>query len=237
MKGGTKLKNINKILIQRLRKYNFQNFSQLLNTPEPEITYFSYFESIANLIYDSVYDDKSNLETEINKDLDKFSEDCVAIEDISSKIKYKTFNDPTDTLSESVDPKSNLKILLDDPIDVYINKIASKYNRFCSNHKELSKNKNNKNDNSFDQNQRFFNLKTIYVSNKDILINIPDEYKVPSEEFKADPELLSKPINYIQVKCRGLIEMSTQIDKELEKVLGHTNKLDNYIQKNWQPWN
>ena len=237
MKGGTKLKNINKILIQRLRKYNFQNFSQLLNTPEPEITYFSYFESIANLIYDSVYDDKSNLETEINKDLDKFSEDCVAIEDISSKIKYKTFNDPTETQPESVDPKSNLKILLDDPIDVYINKIASKYNRFCSNHKELSKNKNNKNDNSFDQNQRFFNLKTIYVSNKDILINIPDEYKVPSEEFKADPELLSKPINYIQVKCRGLIEMSTQIDKELEKVLGHTNKLDNYIQQNWQPWN
>ena len=31
--------------------------------------------------------------------------------------------------------------------------------------------------------------------------------------------------------------MSTQIDKELEKVLGHTNKLDNYIQQNWQPWN
>jgi len=237
MKGGTKLKNINKILIQRLRKYNFQNFSQLLNTPEPEITYFSYFESIANLIYDSVYDDKSNLETEINKDMDKFSEDCVAIEDISSKIKYKTFNDPTDTQPENVDPKSNLKILLDEPIDVYINKIASKYNRFCSNHKELSKNKNIKKEDGFDQNQRFFNLKTIYISNKDILINIPDEYKVPNEEFKADPELLSKPINYIQVKCRGLIEMSTQIDKELEKVLGHTNKLDNYIQQNWQPWN
>ena len=111
MKGGTKLKNINKILIQRLRKYNFQNFSQLLNTPEPEITYFSYFESIANLIYDSVYDDKSNLETEINKDMDKFSEDCVSIEDISNKIKYKTFNDPIDTQPESVDPKSNLKII------------------------------------------------------------------------------------------------------------------------------
>ena len=31
--------------------------------------------------------------------------------------------------------------------------------------------------------------------------------------------------------------MSTQIDKELEKILGHTNKLDHYIQNNWQPWN
>jgi len=236
MKGGTKIKNINKILIQRLRKYNFQNFSQLLNIPEPEITYFSYFESIANLLYESVYDDKSNLETEINKDFDKFPEDCISIEDSSNNIKYKTINDPPDTEPESLDSKNNIKILLDEPIEVYINKIESKYNRFSTNHKEMSKRINKIND-EFDKNQRFLNLKTIYTSNKDILINIPDEYKIPKEEFKADAELLSKPINYIQVKCKGLIEMSTQIDKELEKVLGHTNKLDNYISENWQPWN
>ena len=236
MKGGTKIKNINKILIQRLRKYNFQNFSQLLNTPEPEITYFSYFESIANLIYDSVYDDKSNLEAEINKDLDKFPEGCISIVDSSINIKYKTMNDPPNTEPESIDPKNNIKILLDEPIEVYINKIESKYNQFCSNHKEIAK-RNIKGDDKFNKNRRFLNLKTIYTSNKDILINIPDEYKVPNEEFKADPELLSKPINYIQVKCKGLIEMSTQIDKELEKVLGHTNKLDNYISENWQSWN
>jgi hypothetical protein len=97
--------------------------------------------------------------------------------------------------------------------------------------------RNNKTDDGFDRSQRFLNLKAIYTSNKDILINIPDEYKVPNGEFKADPELLSKPINYLQVKCKGLIEMSTKIDKELEKILGHTNKLDNYISENWQPWN
>ena len=236
MKGGTKIKNINKILIQRLRKYNFQNFSQLLNTPEPEITYFSYFESIANLIYESVYDDKANLETEINKDLDKFPEGCISIEDSSNNIKYKTINDPQETEPESLDPNNNIKILLDEPIEVYINKIESKYNRFSSNHKEMSK-RNNKTDDGFDRSQRFLNLKAIYTSNKDILINIPDEYKVPNGEFKADPELLSKPINYLQIKCKGLIEMSTKIDKELEKILGHTNKLDNYISENWQPWN
>ena len=237
MKGNTQIKNINKILIQRLRKYNFQNISQILNIPEPKLSYFTYFESIANLIFDSVYDDESNLENEINKDLDKFSEDGITVEDSSKNIKYKTKIDDTTTESENINSKPNIKILLDEPIEVYIKKIAAKYNRFCSNHKELTKNKNNKNDDEFDKNHRFLNLKAIYTSNKDILINIPDEYKVPNSEFKADPDLLSKPINYLQIKCKGLIEMSTSIDKELEKILGHTNKLDNYIQNNWQPWN
>ena len=249
MKNGaqSKQKNINKILIQRLRKYNFQNFSQLLNTPEPEPSYFSYFESIANLIYDSVYSDESNLESEINKDLDKFSEDNITIEDSSKSIDYNTIN--TDITLQKKNSNSNLKLLLDDPIDTYINKIAVKYNRFCTNHNELKriqnkKNKNNINNNNIDnenneiiRNKRFLNLKSIYISNKDILINIPDEYKVSSDEFKADSDLLSKPINFIQIKYKGLIEMSTQIDKELEKILGHTNKLDYYIQQNWQPWN
>ena len=244
MKGGNPLKNINRILIQRLRKYNFQNFSQLLNTPEPEPTYFSYFESIANLIYDTVYDDESTLESEINKDLDKFSEQCITIEDSSQNIKYKKASDFTPQI-ENKNAKMNLKLLLDDPIDNYINKIATKYNIFCKNHNKLKKIQNGKinninNSNTEDdlsKNKRFLNLKSIYISNKDILINIPDEYKVPNEEFKADPDLLSRPINYIRIKSEGLVEMTTQIDKELEKILGHTNKLDHYIQQNWEPWN
>ena len=240
MKGGTKFKNLNKILIQRLRKYNFQNFSQLLNSPEPEPSYFSYFESIANLLYDTVYDNESTLESELNKDLNKFSEDCITIEDSSKKIKYKTKNNESTPEIEITNSKINLKLLLDDQIDTYVNKISIKYNRFCTNHKELKKIQNqpiNNKEEEIARNKRFLNLKSIYISNKDILINIPDEYKVANEEFKADPDLLSRPINYIKIKCEGLVEMSTQIDKELEKILGHTNKLDHYIHQNWQPWN
>ncbi len=218
MKGGNPLRNINKILIQRLRKYNFQNFSQILNIPEPEPTYFSYFESIANLIYDSVYDDESNLESEINKDLDKFSEDCITIEDSSKKINLNIINN-NDITPENQNSKSNLKLLLDDPIDTYINKIAIKYNRFCTNHNELKKlqdknnnnniNNNNNKDDEINRNKRFLNLKSIYISNKNILIIIPDEFRVPNQEFKTDPDLLSKPIDYIKIKCKGLIDMST----------------------------
>jgi hypothetical protein len=233
MKKGTQLPNINKILIHRLRKYNFQNFSQILNTPEPEPSYFSYFENITNIIYNTMYNDEPNIETEIDKDLDKFSEENIIISDSFDKIWFKNDKDNN--------KKTNLKILLEEESDIYINKIDNKYKIFCNNHKEIPKiknksNINNKNDELI-KNQRFLNLKSIYITNEDILLGIPDEYKVQHNEFKTDPDLLSKPVNYLRVKCYGLIKMSTQIDKELEKILGHTNKLDHYIQNNWQPWN
>ena len=234
MKKEPKFHNINQILIQRLRKYNFQNFSQLLNTPEPEPSYFSYFENITNLIYSTVYNDETNLESEIDKDLDKFSEDCITIIDSSNKIgiNININNNKKDN------KKTNLKTLLEDQENNYINKIDTKYKRFCINHKEIPKLKNNSNNiNEAEKKQRFLNLKSIYITNEDILLGIPDEYKVQNNEFKTDPDLLSRPVNYLQIKCNGLIKMSTQIDKELEKILGHTNKLDYYIQNNWQPWN
>ena len=236
MKKGNNLININTILIQRLRKYNFQNFSQILNTPEPEPSYFSYFENITNLIYNTMYNDETNYQTEIDKDLDKFSEDSISIIDLSDTIgiKFKSNNNVKNN------KKPNLKMLLEEQDNNYINKIDSKYKRFCVNHKEKEKLKyreNNNKNNEFEGNQRFLNLKSIYITNEDILLGIPDEYKVPNNEFRTDPDLLSKPINYLQIKCNGLIKMSTQIDKELEKILGHTNKLDHYIQNNWQPWN
>ena len=234
MKKGIQSININKILIQRLKKYNFQNFSQILNSPEPEPSYFSYFENITNLIYSTMYDDESNMETEIDKDLDKFSEDSISIIDSSDKLMngIKTFN------YEKNKNKTNLKMILEEPSDIYTNKIDNKYKRFCVNHKENNKLKRkNSNNNELEKNQRFLNLKSIYITNEDILLGIPDEYKVPNSGFKTDPDLLSKPVNYLQIKCNGLIKMSTQIDKELEKILGHTNKLDHYIQNNWLPWN
>ena len=236
MKKGNNLININTILIQRLRKYNFQNFSQILNTPEPEPSYFSYFENITNLIYNTMYNDETNYQTEIDKDLDKFSEDSISIIDLSDTIgiKFKSNNNVKNN------KKPNLKMLLEEQDNNYINKIDSKYKRFCVNHKEKEKLKyreNNNKNNEFEGNQRFLNLKSIYITNEDILLGIPDEYKVPNNEFRTDPDLLSKPINYLQIKCNGLIKMSTQIDKELEQILGHINKLDHYIQNNWQPWN
>ena len=139
MKDVPRFNNINRILIQRLRKYNFQNFSQLLNSPEPEPSYFSYFESIANFLYDTVYDDQANLESEINKDLDKFSVDCITIEDSSQNIKHKKKSDEKEQINEIKNPKKNLSFLLNEPIDKYIQKIRETYDKFCKNHNEIKK--------------------------------------------------------------------------------------------------
>ena len=243
MKGAPRFNNINRILIQRLRKYNFQNFSQLLNSPEPEPSYFSYFESIANFLYDTVYDDQSTLESEINKDLDKFSVDSITIEDSSNNIIYKKKNDgKPEQKIENKNSKKNLKFLLNEPINKYINKITEPYKQFCKFHNKLKTIENQNKTNSINKeedtkNKTFLNLKTIYISNKDILIDIPDEYNVPNKEFKVDPDLLSRPVYYLRKKSEGLIEKSSSIDKELEKILGHTNKLEYYINQNWQPWN
>jgi hypothetical protein len=161
MKKGNNSININKILIQRLRKYNFQNFSQLLNTPEPEPSYFSYFENITNLIYDTMYNDESNLETEIDKDLDKFTEDSITITDSSDKIGSNSKSN-----NNINNKKTNLKIFLEEHIDNYINKIDNKYKRFCINHNEMAKLKyKNSNSNELQKNQRFLNLKSIYITN------------------------------------------------------------------------
>ena len=160
-----------------------------------------------------MYNDEPNIETEIDKDLDKFSEENIIISDSFDKIWFKNDKDNN--------KKTNLKIFLEQESDIYINKIDNKYKIFCNNHKEIPKiknksNINNKNDELI-KNQRFLNLKSIYITNEDILLGIPDEYKVQHNEFKTDPDLLSKPVNYLRVKCDGLIKMSTQIDKELEK--------------------
>ena len=86
-----------------------------------------------------MYNDESNLESEIDKDLDKFTENSISIFDSSDKImnNSKHFN------NENINNKSNLKILLEDKINNYINKIDFKYKRFCVNN-EMAKIKNKK---------------------------------------------------------------------------------------------
>ena len=244
--GGAQLTNINKILIQRLRKYNFQNFSQLLNVPEPEPTYFSYFESIANLIYDSVYDNKTNLQTEIINDFSKFTEDSITIGDSSKIENGNKSNSNIDKIIRTTSYRKKLKFLIYDRIDTYANKISGNYNLFCTNHYEIKKSKNNNKingnivnnkDNEILQNNSFLHLQSKYISNKDILTNIPEEYKVPNENFKTKTDLLIRTVDDMKNISKELISKSSLIDKELEIILRHTNKLDNYIQQNWQPWN
>ena len=67
---------INLIIMEKLRKTSMQNFSAILNTPNEE---YSYYTEISNYIYSTLYDEKSNLDFEIEQDFDKFSGDDIEI--------------------------------------------------------------------------------------------------------------------------------------------------------------
>ena len=62
-------RELNEILIDRIRKYQLQDITQLLNSPNNEDTNNSYLGGLINF----VGEDTNNIDDEINNDLDKIS--------------------------------------------------------------------------------------------------------------------------------------------------------------------
>ena len=71
-------RELNEILIERIRKYQTQDISQLLNSPNDGDTNNSYLGGLINF----VGDDTNNLDDEINNDLDKIKIDEIYIESL-----------------------------------------------------------------------------------------------------------------------------------------------------------
>ena len=69
-------REVNEVLIDRIRKYPSQDISQLINSPNDEDTTNSYLGGLINF----VGDDTNNLDDEINNDLDKITIDEIFIE-------------------------------------------------------------------------------------------------------------------------------------------------------------
>ena len=80
MRKGTKKisRELNDILIERIRKYQSQDVTQLLNNPIDEDSNNSYLGGLINF----VGDDSNNLDEEINNFLDKISIDEIHIESL-----------------------------------------------------------------------------------------------------------------------------------------------------------
>ena len=69
-------REVNEVLIDRIRKYQSQDITQLLNSPNDEDTSNSYLGGLINFVGDDTY----NLDDEINNDLDKISINDIFIE-------------------------------------------------------------------------------------------------------------------------------------------------------------
>ena len=221
---------INLIIMEKLRKTSMQNFSAILNTPNEE---YSYYTEISNYIYSTLYDEKSNLDFEIEQDFDKFSGDDI---EIGFPIK-KTLTEKKNNNNEKI----SFKRLLSEQLDKYINSINNELGIYNLNHKSYEENEKNfmvfKRKRASPKEDTIFNYYTnIYKTNKKILEEIPDEFFEDNNKFKLKSEILEMNIKDLEKKNKELISISGKIDLELEKILDHSNRIENYINDNINPF-
>ena len=120
---------INLLIMDKLRKTSMQNFSAILNAPNEE---YSYYTEISNYIYSTLYDEKSNLDFEIEQDFDKFSGDDI---EIGFPIR-KSYTEKKNNNNEKI----SLKRLLSQQLDKYINTIHYEMSIYNQNHKSYEEN-------------------------------------------------------------------------------------------------
>ena len=101
-------RKLNEILIERIRKYDIQDTSQLVNGPNDEDTNFSYLGGLIN--FDGG-NDSSSLNNQINNnDIDKMTENDIYLEEY----KYNDYNELEDDEEEEIE--ENEKIVNDSHI-------------------------------------------------------------------------------------------------------------------------
>ena len=223
---------INLLIMDKLRKTSMQNFSAILNAPNEE---YSYYTEISNYIYSTLYDEKSSLDFEIEQDFDKFSGDDI---EIGIPIR-KSYTEKKNNNNEKI----SLKRLLSEQLDKYINTIHYEMSIYNQNHKSYEENekdftifKRKRSLSSSKEDTMINHFTNIYKTNKNILNEIPEEFFENNNQFKLKSNILQMNINDLDKKNKELISISGKIDLELEKILEHSNKIENYINDNINPF-
>ncbi len=214
-------KEQNSKIMQKLRNKQMQNFSSILNASADQ---GSYYEEIKNLIINTVYDEKSSLDLEINKDFDKFSDYIIEMG-----------NSPRSINSDN--PKS-FRELTKENFDNYSEALSKNYRKYAFNHFKFNYNNNhnyfnmnNINFNNNDLNDEFNNYKT----NDNIFNEIPKYFIENCNLFKIKNEILNSDINEIQENCITFIDYNSKIDLELQRILKNNDLIENYIFGNAEP--
>ena len=189
-------------IMQKLRNKQMQNFSSILNASAEQA---SYYEEIKNLIINTVYDEKSILDIEINKDFDRFSDFIIEMG-----------NSPRSINSDN--PKS-FRELTKQNFDNYSEALSKDYRKYAFNHFKVNYNNNNiyLNDNSDLNNLN--DGESNYKTNEKIFNEIPKEFIVNCNLFKIKSEILNANIEEIQNNCITFIDYNSKIDLELQRIL------------------
>ena len=156
-------RELNNILIDRIRKYQSQDVTQLLNSPIDEDSNNSYLGGLINF----VGEDTNNLDDEINNFLDKISIDEIYIESLpdneykkeqeennnkgikilkeenneneNKEIKKEEINNENNNLNiniftENNKPENSIRILLAENYNNYFDVISNQYEKYDNNH-------------------------------------------------------------------------------------------------------
>ena len=259
-------RRLNEILIERIRKYQSQDFSQLINSPNDEDTN-SYF--LGGLINFDV-EKNDNSEFEINNDLDKMTVNDIYIEPYQyndyEELNEEEEEEENETISNTnkkniikynfendKNSSDNIKILLNEDFNHYLDLIQKNYKKFENNHFPKLVIDNNENKNTFIKNIRnkiyetkegekiivnneIYSTSLAYLKIKDIFYDMPPRYKRDTTEFTVDYNLLEETMENIFVKSREFIEMNSTLSTSMSKVLLYSNYLDKYIKDKLEPF-
>ena len=171
-------RKLNNILIDRIRKYQSQDITQLINSPNDEDSNNSYLGGLINF----VGEESNNLEDEINYFLDRIPIDDIHIESLpdneyisddmaqDNKDKEKTgivitkeednnilnnnininndLNININIFTETKKPENSIRVLLSENYNNYFDIISNSYEKYDSNHFPKMIIKNNKDKNN-----------------------------------------------------------------------------------------
>ena len=103
-------REVNEVLIDRIRKYQSQDITQLINSPNDEDTNNSYLGGLINFVGDNT----NNLDDEINNDLDKITIDEIFIEPQQDDEYTSEINEEEEELEDqhinNFKPENKIKI-------------------------------------------------------------------------------------------------------------------------------
>ena len=279
---------LNKILIERIRKYEIQDTSQLVNGPNDEDTNSYYLGGLIN--FDGGNNDtSSNYEIGNDIDIDKMTENDIYLEpyqyndyneldedleemeenekekenisnNTSNKIKQEKNSEKNNIKTDIINKENkteakNIRIILSENFNQYLDKIQKNYNKYSNNHfpkiitttnnnsKKLAlrnlkeKVYNTKEGEKIIVNEDSYITSLAYLKNKDLFFDIPPRYKKLTEEFTLDYNLLEEDMCNIQLKSMEFIELNSKVSTSISKILLFSYYLENYINDKLEPFN
>ena len=259
-------RRLNEILIERVRKYQTQDFSQLLNAPNDGDTNAFFLGGLINVDIGKIINSEND--DNYDYDLDKMTINDIYIEPYKyndyEELNEEEEEEEAERLSEKNKNKYNLKnnennganisVLLNQDYSHYLNLIQKSYKIFENNHfpKLIINDKNNKNVFIKNIKNKIYETKEgqkiivnndvyphslAYLKNKDLFYDMPRRYKLDKTKFTLDYSLLEEKMENIFMKSKEFIDWNSKISTSMSKVLFYSNYLDKYINDKLEPFN